>query len=139
MKLFTQNQLKFAAVLLILTIGLRFGLSNLLELRQFSTAWILAAVYAVLVFIAGWVFGKKDNEFLPLYNIGFRMHATTYVICNAIAEVWFFLGLNSQYESIKSVHLTVIFWGMGLLLHLILLLLTRKNAIKGIEKSQIFD
>jgi hypothetical protein len=139
MKLFTKNQLRFAAVLLVLTIGLRYGLSNLLELRQFPSAWIVAGLYAVLVFIAGWYFGKKDNEFLPLYNIGFRLHATTYLICNTVAEVWFFLGLNSQYEEIKSVHLTVLFWGLGLLLHLILMLYTRKNVIMGIDRSEIFD
>lgn len=139
MKLFTVNQLRFAAMLVLLTITFRFGLSYLLNNKEFSWVWVIAVLYGVFIFIAGWNFGKKDFESLPLYDIGFRFHLTTYVVCNLIAELWFLSGNNSQYENIKVVHLTIIFWGIGLLIHFIIFIFTRKNAIKGIEKSEIFD
>jgi hypothetical protein len=87
----------------------------------------------------GWIFGKRDYQILPLYDIGFRFHLSTYIICNLIAEFWFFLGLQSDYEPTTSVHLTALYWGIVLLIHFIIYLFTRKNAINGIEKSEIFE
>lgn len=139
MKLLTGNQVKFAGMLFFLTIAFRFGLSNSLNNESFSTVWIIAASYGILIFITGWIFGKKDQEFLPLYDIGFRFHLITYIICNLTAEIWHFLNLNSKYESLNSVHLTALYWGFGLIIHYVIFLVTRKHSIKGIKKSEIFD
>lgn len=87
----------------------------------------------------GWVFGKRDNLNLPLYDVGFRFHLATYVICNLIGEIWYLLDLQSDYEKIRTIHLTALFWGIGLLIHFIIYLITRKDAIKGIKKSEIFE
>ncbi len=139
MKYLTVNQLRFGAALLVLTIVFRIGLSRLLDANEFTTVWIIAVLYGVAVFAAGWIFGRKDNETLPLYDIGFRFHLTTYIICNAVAEILFLLELNSKYENINVVHLTAIYWGVFLLIHFIVFLSTRRNAIKGINKSEIFE
>jgi hypothetical protein len=139
MKTMTVNQLSFAGILVVLTIAMRYGLSTLLENREFNMAWVVAATYAISVFAAGWVLGKKDYECLPLYDIGFKFHLITYLVCNVIAELWFLLGFQSSFESVKSVHLTALFWGIGLIIHLIFYLFARKDSIKGIEKSDIFD
>ena len=139
MKTFTKNLLFFSIGLTILTILFRFLLSTTLQNQHFSFAWILAVLYSITVFIIGWIFGKRDNLTLPLYDIGFRFHLATYVICNLIAEIWYALGLQSDYEKIKSVHLTIIFWGLGLLIHFIIYLITRKQTINGIKKSDIFE
>ena len=139
MKAITKNLVLFSIALIILTVLFRFALSTMLQNKLFTSVWILAALYGIIIFIIGWVFGKKDKQTLPLYDIGFRFHLATYLICNLIAEIWYFVGLQSDYEKIKSVHLTVIFWGIGLLIHFIIYLITRKNAIKGIKKSEIFE
>lgn len=139
MKLITSNLAKFALLLTISTVALRFGLSSMLENRHFTLVWVVVALYAIAVFAFGWIFGKRDNETLPLYDIGLRFHVVTYIICNAIAELWYLAGLQSQYEHIRSVHLTVLFWGLGLLLHFILYLFTRKHAINGLKKTEIFE
>jgi len=139
MKALTKNIVLFSIALTILTVLFRFSLSTTLQNLQFSGVWMIAALYAIIAFILGWIFGKRDNLILPLYDIGFRFHLATYLICNLIAEIWFLLGLQSDYEKIKSVHLTIIFWGIGLLIHLIIYLITRKNAIKGLDKSDIFE
>jgi hypothetical protein len=91
------------------------------------------------VFTIGWIFGKKDKMNLPLYDVGFRFHLVTYIFCNLIGELWFLIGLQSEYENVRTVHLTAVFWGLGLLFHFIIYLITRKNAIKGIKKSEIFE
>jgi len=111
----------------------------MLENQHFSGVWIVAALYAISVFMIGLVFGIKDKQTLPLYDIGFRFHLTTYLVCNLIAELWYALGLQSDYEKISTVHSIVIFWGIGLLIHFIIYLITRKNAIKGIKKTEIFE
>ncbi len=139
MKLFTSNQLKFATVLAALLIVFHFGLSTLLKNMEFTWVWLIAAAFAISVFVAGWYFGKKDNDSLPLYDIGFKFHLITYIISNLIAELWFLFGFQSHFEHVKTVHLTAIFWGIGLILHFIIFLYNRKNSIKGIEKSDIFD
>lgn len=139
MKTFTINLLRFAGVLLLLTVTFRFELSTLLNREEFILVWLICALYALLVFTAGWFFGKKGYEDLPLSDIGFWFHLTTYVICNSIAELWFLLGFQSEYENIKAVHLTVLFWGIGMIIHFIFFLIARSDNIKGIDKSDIFE
>ncbi len=139
MKLFTINQLRFAVFLAIFTIMFRYGLSSLLTLHMFSEIWIIAVIYGALIFSIGWIFGKKDNESLRIYDIGFRFHLTTYLICASITELWFLFKFNSALENIKNVHLMVIFWGIGILIHFIFFLISRRNAISGMKKSEIFD
>ncbi len=139
MKTLSKNLLLFSICLFTLTILFRFSLSSVLQNRLFSSIWIVAATYGVLVFIIGWTFGKRDNLHLPLYDIGFRFHLATYIICNLIAELWHLIGLQSDYENISYIHLTAIFWGIGLIIHYVIYLVTRKNAIKGIKKSEIFE
>ncbi len=139
MKTITKNLLAFSIALAVLTIAFRFSLSTMLQNQLFSNVWIIATIYGILIFIIGWIFGKKDKMNLPLYDIGFRFHFATYIICNLIAEVWYLIGLQSEYENVRTVHLTVIFWGIALLIHFIIYLATRKNAIKGIKKTEIFE
>jgi hypothetical protein len=139
MKYITANQLRFGALLLIITIPFRLGLSRLLDANEFTTVWVLAAVYALVVFAMGWIFGRKDYESLPIYDIGFRFHLTTFIICNGVAEILFLLKFNSRYEDIRVVHLTTLIWGVFIIIHFIVFLATRKNAIKGISKADIFD
>jgi len=139
MKTITKNLVLFSLVLIILTILLRYALSFSLQNQHFNSVWLIAVLYGLIVFVFGWIFGKRDNESLPLYDIGFRFHVATYFICNVIAELWYLLELQSDYEKIKVVHLTVLFWGIGLFIHFIFYLNTRKNVIKGLKKSEIFE
>lgn len=139
MKTVTINQLRFALLLALLTTAFRFGLSSLLDSREFAWVWVAATAYAVAIFCTGWILGKKDNASLPLFDIGLRFHATTYIVFNGISELWFLLGFQSGYESIVAVHLTALIWGFLLVVHFILFLVMRKNSIKGLEKSEIFE
>lgn len=139
MKILTKNLLLYSVCLVALTIIFRFSLSSVLQNRLFSNVWIVATVYGVLVFIIGWIFGKRDKLQIPLYDIGFRFHLATYIICNLIAEIWYFLGCQSDFEETCTIHLTALFWGIGILIHFVLYLITRRNAIKGIRRSELFE
>ncbi len=139
MKTLTKNLRFYALALIALTILFRFSLSLLLQDREFSIIWVLATLYGISVFIVAWIFGRKDKLHLPLYDIGFRFHLTTYLICNSIAKLWHSFNFQSDYENIKSVHLTIIIWGACLAVHFIIYTITRKNVIRGIKKSEIFE
>lgn len=139
MKFFTKNLNRFLFITLLLTIVFRYGLSAILASELFSYVALVAIAYGVSVFITGWVFGKKDNLHLPIYDIGFRFHLVTYAVANGVAIVWYSFGLQSKYEHIDTVYYTALFWGAGLLLHFIFFLITRRNAIKGLSKDDIFE
>ncbi len=139
MKTITKNLLYFSISLVVLTIIFRFLLSSMLQHREFNYVIFVAVAYGVVVFIIGAIFGRRDRIHLPLYDIGFRFHLATYLICNLIGEIWYLTGMQSEYENIRVVHLTILYWGIGLLLHFIIYLITRRHAIKGIKRTEIFE
>lgn len=139
MKSITKNLAWFTLWLFGFTVLFRFALSYILQSELFGLVWITAIAYGVAVFCAGWFFGRRDKIHLPIYDIGFRFHLATYLVCNIVAESWYALGLNSHFEKVKSVHLTALIWGVFLLIHYSIFLITRKNAIRGIKKSEIFE
>jgi len=135
----SKNLLYYSAWLTLLTIIFRFSLSSLLQNQFFSIIWIVPTLYGISVFCLGWIFGKKDKLHIPLFDVGFRIHLATYLICNSIAEIWFLIGQQSDFENIRTIHLTAIYWGIFLLIHFTIYLSFRKNTIKGIKKSDIFE
>lgn len=139
MKSITPYLLKFALSATTLTLSFRFLLSYFLGREQFTSAIIFAVIYAVLMFSAGWYFGRKDNEYLPIYDVGFRFHLTTFIIHNGLSESWYLLGYNSKYEHINSVHITLLIWSGFLILHFIFYMVSRRNAIHHLDKTDIFE
>ena len=139
MKAMTKHLAGFAATALILTISVRALLSFLLETRQFALTYVIAGIYAICMFVAGWLFGEKESQYLPIYDIGFRYNLSTFLIFNGISELWFTLGFNSDYERISSVHFTVILWGAIVLIHYFFFLRYRKKSINGLNKEDLFE
>lgn len=139
MKLITSNLIKFAVFFASGSILFRFGLSWAITNHAVFEMWIFAILYFILNAGIGWFFGKKDYEFFPLNDVGFRFHLVTYLVFNIIWELWFLFGLQSPVEKVKIVHQIALFWGFFLLLHFILYLLNRKNTIRGMDKSEIFE
>jgi cobalamin synthase len=139
MKFFSKQLGLFAALFTIYTIAFRYLLSNSLQNEQFNMVWIFAALYAAAIFITAWNLGKADGMKKIFFDAGLRFHVTNYLIFGIVSELWFFLGFNSDKESINIVHYTMFFWGLGLILHFIIFLLLRRNTIRGIQRSDIFD
>lgn len=139
MKTITSNLLKFAIFFAIGSILFHVGLSWSITNHAVSGMWIFAIAYFIFNFSIGWFFGKRDYESFPLNDVGFRFHLVTYIVFNIIGELWFFVGLQSQVEDVKYAHQLAIVWGIVLLLHFIFYLNNRKNTIKGLNKSDIFE
>ena len=139
MKTINQYLSKFAITILILTVVFRYSLSSLLSNKEFILVFIPAVLYFLSMFSAGWYFGKKDKEFLPIFDIGFRFHFVTYIVFTLMSEMWFLMGFASKYENIKTVHITALIWGFLMITHFILYLMAKKNSINDLDKSDLFE
>ena len=139
MKTITSYLVQYALAIIVLTIIFRFSLSYTLRQEYFIVATIIPFLYFFAMFFAGWFFGKKDGEYLPIYDVGFRFHLTTYLIFNGISEIWFLTDLNSVHEQIKTVHMTAAIWAFFLMIHLFFYLRARKNSIDDLNKTDLFE
>lgn len=139
MKTITPFLLRFALTATFFTIIFRYFLSYGIENKSSIIIASSAGLYGVAMFISGWYFGKKDGEYLPIYDVGFRFHFTTYLIHNLISILWFVFDFNSHYEKIQTVYSTVIIWGVILIVHFLFFLRARKNSINNLDKEDLFE
>ncbi len=137
--LITPNLIKFTLATLVLTVIFRIGLSTSITNQMLLPIIMSAVVYAILMWLNGYYFGKKEHEYLPIYDIGFRFHLATFFGHNTISILWFLFGFESKYENIKTVYLTALIWSVFLITHLILYLVARKTSIKNLNKDDLFE
>lgn len=139
MKTITPYLLRFALTTTLLTIVFRFFLSYGIENQSGIIITTSAVTYGLLMFVTGWYFGRKDGEYLPIYDVGFRFHLTTYLIHNGISLLWLGLGFGSKYENLSVSIMVAIYWGIFLLLHFIFYIWARKNSIENLDKEDLFE
>jgi hypothetical protein len=139
MKSITSNLLQFAFFFALGSILFRFGLSWSINNHAALMMWIFAILYFIFNFSIAWYFGKKDYLSIPINDVGLRFHLVTYVAFNSIWELCSLLGLKSRVEKATIAHEIALIWGILLFFHFILYMLTRKNTIKGLNKSDIFE
>lgn len=139
MKTITPFLLRFALTATFLTIIFRYFLSYGIENQSWTIITLSGILYGVSMFISGWSFGKKDGEYLPIYDVGFRFHLTTYLIHNSLSLLWFVFDFNSHYEKIQTIYLTAIIWGVFLITHFLFFLWARKNSINNLNKEDLFE
>lgn len=129
------GQFTFSA--LILTVLFRYILSLSIESGNAIAIYVCACVYFCLMFFIGWYFGKKDVIENEIYDIGFRFHLVTYILCIGSGYIAYYMGFETG--GLKSMNITTISWGLGLLVHFILFLIAQKKTIKGYAKEDIFQ
>jgi hypothetical protein len=117
----------------------RFGLSTFLNQEKYQLVAFIAITYGVLLFLSGWVLGKKHGINSLKFDIGLGFHLAGFLSWTLISLFWFLLGFNSPKESIDSLYYAILIWGVFLVIHIIIFLILRRNTIKGIHKSEIFD
>lgn len=139
MKTITPYLLRFALIVTPLTIVFRYFLSYGIENQSRIIITVSAVTYGLFMFVLGWYFGRKDGEYLPIFDIGFRFHLTTYLIHNGISLLWIGLGLGSRYENLNLSMMVTIYWGIFLLLHFIFYIWARKNSIDSLNKEDLFE
>jgi len=139
MKYITKNLVLFGILLTVYSIIFRFSLSSALDAEKFTLSILIGIIYGVIIFITAWNLGKAHSINKFIFDAGLGFHITTYIVWGAVSEVWFILGFSSTYESIRAVHLTLIFWGLGLLLHFFIYWRLKNRTIKGVMRSDIFE
>lgn len=135
----TPNLLKFTLATIILTILFRIGLSASIANKITLSVFICSIVYGILMWFNGSYFGKKEYEYLPIYDIGFRFHLSAFLAHNLISIVWFLSAFESKYENIKIIYSTALIWSVFLIAHLIYYLSKRKSSIKNLDKENLFE
>jgi PadR family transcriptional regulator PadR len=84
-------------------------------------------------------FGRKEYEYLPIYDIGFRFHLSTFIAHNVISLLWFVFGFESKYENINVIYITALIWTVFLIIHFVYYLSVRKSSIKNLDKEDLFE
>lgn len=137
--LITPNLIKFTLITIILTILFRIGLSTSITNEMMIAVILSAIIYAISMLINGSYFGRKEYEYLPIYDIGFRFHLSTFIAHNVISILWFAFGFESKYENIKVIYITALIWSVFLIIHLVYFLSVRKSSIKNLDKEDLFE
>ncbi len=146
MKVFTNRLWHFAGCALVVSIAFQFAM-NLFVLNSL-TAILIALVYFCIMYLVGWYFGKKDYQENNIYDIGIRWHVVTFLICNGLGYLFWYLffheaqdkvSLGTARSALTIINWTALFWGISVVIHFIVFLFTRKNAIKGYDKTEIFE
>ena len=135
----TNNLLKFTLGTIILTILFRIVLSASITNKLTSGVIICSILYGILMWFNGKYFGKKEYEYLPIYDIGFRFHLFIFLAHNLISVLWFVFAFESKYENIKVIYITALIWSVILIIHLIYYLSVRKETIKNLDKENLFE
>lgn len=137
--LITPNLLKFTLTTVILTIFFRLGLSTSITNKMIIAVILSAVIYAVLMWLNGRYFGRKEYEYLPIYDIGFRFHLSTFFSHNLVSIFWFVFGFESHYENITTIYMTALIWSVFLIIHFVYFLSIRKSTIKNLDKENLFE
>jgi hypothetical protein len=137
--LITSNLIKFTFATVVLTIIFRIGLSTSITNKMTAAVIICSIVYGILMWLNGSYFGRKEYEYLPIYDIGFRFHLSTFLAHNLISIVWFVFGFESKYENIEVIYITALIWSTFLIIHLIYYISIKKSSIKNLDKEDLFE
>ena len=87
----------------------------------------------------GHYFGKKEQEYLPINDAGFRSHLTCYIVHNLISFLWFVFGFESKYERVEVIYITALAWGIFLLIHFFKYRSIKKSTINNLDKNELFE
>ena len=100
---------------------------------------LLAVGYGLALFIAGWVLGVRDDDHLPVMDLGLRFHAATYVVFHAVSYGWMLWGDPAASETLHALHWTAFIWGVLLAVHIALWYGLRRRSIDGLDRDRIFE
>jgi hypothetical protein len=135
----TKPLIQFIVVTTILTVLFRISLSELLNRQLWNYVFIPPVIYFISMFLTGRYFGKKDYEFLPIGDIGFRFHLSTFVVFFTVSYSMYYLEYMSNSEPRGILDTTLLIWGILLFTHFVFYQKSKRNNIRGINKEDIFE
>lgn len=139
MKTINKYVVLYAVSILVWTVLFRASLSY--SLTNESTLYVIASVifYFLFMYLSGWFFGKKANEYLPLAKTSFIFHLITYFVHNGVSYLWFKFGFASAFEQYRVIKMSAVYWGAILFVHFIVYVMKSRDRIKSIPKDEIFE
>lgn len=137
MKTLTLRLGQFAIGGFIVTFLFRYILNLCIGIESVFATILCSIVYFFIMFLIGWYFGSKEAKETDIHDIGFRFHLVTFILCIGIGFISYHIGWNT--ESLISMKIAAISWGIGLLIHFFFYIIAQKNSIKGYAKDEIFE
>jgi hypothetical protein len=92
-------------------------------------------IYGTIIMASGLLFGYKDSVRESRVDPGFQYHLITYIGVNAIGVLWWFMEMGLNADSLLTILLQCLAWGLGLFVHYYF----SSNSIKGMKKEEIFE
>lgn len=135
----TKSLIQFITVTTFLTVIFRISLSEFLNEQLWSFVFIPPLIYFILMYVSGRYFGIKEYKYLPIGDIGFRFHVSTFIVFLIVSYLMYYLGYMSNSEPRGILDITISIWGIFLIIHMILFFKSKNDNIKGINKEDIFD
>ena len=135
----TKSLIQFITVTTFLTVIFRISLSKFLNEQLWSFVFIPPLIYFILMYVSGRCFGIKEYNYLPIGDIGFRFHVSTFIVFLIVSYLMYYLGYMSNSEPRGILDITILIWGIFLIIHMILFFKSKNDNIKGINKENIFD
>ncbi|MAR65194.1 MAG: hypothetical protein CMB83_04645 [Flammeovirgaceae bacterium] len=135
----TKSLIQFITVTTFLTVIFRISLSEFLNEQLWSLVFIPPLIYFILMYVSGRYFGIKEYKYLPIGDIGFRFHVSTFIVFLIVSYLMYYLGYMSNSEPRGILDITISIWGIFLIIHMILFFKSKNDNIMGINKEDIFD
>ena len=115
----TKPLVQFILVTTLLTILFRISLSELLNNQLWNLVFIPPLIYFILMYVSGRFFGIKEYEYLPIGDIGFRFHLSTFVVFFTVSYSMSYLEYMSSSEPKGIIDTTLLIWGILLFSHFV--------------------
>ena len=133
-----QNLFGFILIITLWNVLFRFTLSSLLENENWNYVFLPPIIFFFAMYFSGRYFGLKQWRHLPI-DQSFKYHLSTFSVFFIVSYGFYFGNLLSKHESRAILDYTLLFWGLGLIVHYIKFRQCSKTSIKGIKQDQIFD
>ena len=133
-----QNLFGFILVITLWNVLFRFTLSSLLENENWNYVFLPPVIFFFAMYFSGRYFGIKQWRDLPI-DQSFKYHLSTFSVFFIVSYGFYFGNLLSKHEPRTILDYTLLFWGLGLIVHYIKFRQCSKTSIKGINRDQIFD
>lgn len=135
MKTMTRNLKYFSGITLIFSIIFFNNLYSALLNESYNNIGIYASLFGIAIFVSGLTLGYYDSTRNSRLDLGFHYHLNTFIIVNCVGITASFISMGLSWKTMASAILSILFWGLGLVVHYFFSLKT----IKGYDKKEIFD
>lgn len=134
MKFFNRFLLLYALIVIILT--LVYYYLSICVLPAHSSNIFLFAGYLAFVFVSALLISMKDEN---SGYMGFNYHLVTYIVVIGLAFcLVLYLGGANTADNIKGVLTAMLIWGVGVVFHFAMYLMSRRKNIGAYEKDDVF-